>query len=334
VANAPAPDSSGQAQGGGEGRDPRLVATVNGSLGGVDGSGLSRSLLRGLGVLAAFPETGQGRGVGEVAVELEMTRSSWGGGEAPVSLATGGFLAAARRTGLAGSSASGSPQDVRCPLLDSWSGVGGLGPIGELGFPGGRPRRGDVVSAVTVPFDSYLAGPVEPCAVGACPVTPPVPSLDLCPGQPLVLLAQPSDYSPPQVVVEIAKAARCGPVVMVVGPTPQAWVERVDQFVEREARRVTSGQLLDAVLDVPECLLARERVGGGQSTVSGVAHCALPQEVEAVVYMGDRCLFGRERESHVLTHELGCLLLDLLGVSFGAIYQDHEVVRVADHSVA
>jgi hypothetical protein len=54
----------------------RLVATANGSLGGVEGSGLSRSLLRGLRVLAAFPETGEGRGVGEVAVELEMTRTT------------------------------------------------------------------------------------------------------------------------------------------------------------------------------------------------------------------------------------------------------------------
>lgn len=36
----------------------------------------------------------------------------------------------------------------------------------------------------------------------------------------------------------------------------------------------------------------------------------------------------------MLTHELGCLFLDGLGVSFGAVHQDHEIVRVADHSMA
>lgn len=198
----------------------------------------SQSLERGLAILECFTLARPVWGIAEFADELGMSRSSWVGGEAPVSLATGGFLAAARRTGLAGSLASGSPQDMRCPLLGSWSGVGDLGPIGESGFPGGRPRRRDAVSAVAVPFDFHLAGPVEPCAVGAGPVVPPVPSLDLCPGQPLVLLAQPSDYPPPQVVVEVAEAARCGSVAMVVGPTPKDWVERADQFVERETRRV------------------------------------------------------------------------------------------------
>jgi hypothetical protein len=168
----------------------------------------SQSLERGLAILRCFDPEHPIRRIVDIAEELGMSRSSWVGGEAPVSLATGGFLAAARRTGLAGFLASGSPQAMRCPLFESWSGVSDLGPIGESGFPCGRPRRGDVVSALAVPFDFHLAGPVEPCAVGAGPVAPPVPSLDLCPGQPLVLLAQPSDYSPPQVVVEIVKAAR------------------------------------------------------------------------------------------------------------------------------
>jgi DNA-binding IclR family transcriptional regulator len=77
----------------------------------------SSSLVAGLSMLSCFTAEYPVRGIADVAEALDLGRSSWVGGEAPVSLATGGFLAAARRTGLAGSLASGSPQDVRCPLL-------------------------------------------------------------------------------------------------------------------------------------------------------------------------------------------------------------------------
>lgn len=127
----------------------------------------SQSLERGLAILSCFTARHSVMGIADIADDLRMSRLSWVGGEAPVSLATGGFLAAARRTGLAGSLASGSPQDVCCPLLGGWSGVGGLGPIGGSGFPCGRPRRGDVVSAVAVPFDFHLAGPALSARVPA-----------------------------------------------------------------------------------------------------------------------------------------------------------------------
>ena len=59
-----------------------------------------------------------------------------------------------------------------------------------------------------------------------------------------------------------------------------------------------------------------------------------PEQIEAVIDMGDRCLLWRERQAHLLRHELGRLLLDLMGLGFGAADQHHEVVREADHSIA
>ena len=61
---------------------------------------------------------------------------------------------------------------------------------------------------------------------------------------------------------------------------------------------------------------------------------AEPEQVKAVVDVGDRCLLGRERQTHLLCHELGRLLLDLVGLGFGAAHQHDEVVREADHSIA
>ena len=53
----------------------------------------------GLLVYASIPADGSFIGVAELARSIEMQPSSRVGGEAPVSLATGGFLAAALRTG-------------------------------------------------------------------------------------------------------------------------------------------------------------------------------------------------------------------------------------------
>jgi hypothetical protein len=164
--------------------------------------------------------------------------------DAGAALARGGLLAAALRTGRARSRASGSPQGW--PLFGSrgWSGWAGSRPGGGSGFIGCRPRRRDAVAPVAVAGHRHLAGPVEPRAVGARPVAPPVPSLDLFPGQPRVFLAQPQHHSPPEVVVEVAEAALGRGVAVVVGPTPQDRVERVDELVEREADIGPAGQLL------------------------------------------------------------------------------------------
>src|SRR5207247_3857659 len=128
------------------------------------------------------------------------------------------------------------------------------------------PRRWDAVAPVAVAGHRHLAGPVEPRAVRARPAAPPIPSLDLFPGQPRVLLAQPQHHPPPEVVVEVAEAVLTRGVAVVVGPTPQDRVERVDELVEREADRRPSSQLLDAALDLPERSLAREAVGDGDPT--------------------------------------------------------------------
>ncbi|HMC94604.1 MAG TPA: hypothetical protein VKO16_07525, partial [Polyangia bacterium] len=43
------------------------------------------------------------------------------------------------------------------------------------------------------------------------------------------------------------------------------------------------------------------------------SHDAEPEQVKAVVYVGDVRFLGRERQSHLLCHELGRLLFDGLG---------------------
>ena len=43
---------------------------------------------------------------------------------------------------------------------------------------------------------------------------------------------------------------------------------------------------------------------------------------------------GRERQTQLLCHELGRLLLERVGLGFGAAHQHHEVIREADHSIA
>src|SRR6478672_13531550 len=87
------------------------------------------------------------------------------------------------------------------------------------------------------------------------------------------------------------------------------------------------------MFDVAERTLAREAVGDGYPTPRAPLD-AEPEKVEAVVDVGDVRLLGRERQAHLLAHELGRLLLERLGLGLGATHQDHEVVRVADHSIA
>jgi group II intron reverse transcriptase/maturase len=215
------------------------------------------------------------------------------------------------------------------------SGNGCSGSSGGSSCAGGRPRRGDAVSAILVSRHRDLGGPCEPRAFTAGPVAPPAPSPELFPGQSRVLLAQPADHSPPQVVAEIREAALRRVMTVVVGPTPQDWVERVDQLIQREVRRAAACQHLDAVHDLAERSLAWERVGDVlASGPPGSPLDAEPEQVKAVVDVGDRCLLGRERQAHLLPHELGRLLLDRVGLGFGAADQHHEVVRKADHSVA
>lgn len=110
---------------------------------------------------------------------------------------------------------------------------GGSRPGGGLVCSGGRPRRGDAVAAILVSGHRDLGGPGEPCAFGSGPATPPVLPSDLFPGQPRVLGTQPSHHSPPQVVAEIGEAAFARGVTVVVGPSAQDGVERVDQLVQR-----------------------------------------------------------------------------------------------------
>lgn len=115
---------------------------------------------------------------------------------------------------------------------------------------------------------------------------------------------------------------------MVVGPTPEDWVEHLDQLIEREVRRAACGQRLDSVHDLAERSLARERDGDSLGAFPGSPHDAEPEQVKAVVNVGDRCLLGRERQAQLLCHELGRLLLDRAGVGFGAAHQHHEIIRL------
>ena len=50
-------------------------------------------------------------------------------------------------------------------------------------------------------------------------------------------------------------------------------------------------------------------------------------------YVGDARFLGRERQAHVLPHELCRPLFERLGLGFGATDQHHEVIRIADHPV-
>src|SRR6266542_3367651 len=105
---------------------------------------------------------------------------------------------------------------------------GGSRSSGGSACSGVRPRRGDVVAAVAISGHGHLVGPGEPRAFSAGPVVPPAPSPDLFPGQPRVLVAQPADHAPPQVVAEIRKAAAARGVAIVVGPSAQDGIERMD----------------------------------------------------------------------------------------------------------
>ena len=134
------------------------------------------------------------------------------------------------------------PPNRTCPFLsirlstghavadrDAGLGNGGLRRGGGPSCSGGRrPRRGDPVAAIAISGHRHLGGPREPRAFAAGPVAPPAPSPDLFPGQPRVLLAQPADHSPPQVVAEIREAALTRVMTVVVGPTPRiglsAWI--------------------------------------------------------------------------------------------------------------
>ena len=207
-------------------------------------------------------------------------------------------------------------------------GNGGFRPGGGLVCSGGRPRRGDSVSAIAVSGHRDLGGPGEPRAFGAGPLDPPVPSPDLFPGQLRVLHAQPSHDSPPQVVAEVREAALARSVAIVVGPSAQDGVEGVDQLIEREVRRVAFGQRLDAVHDRAQRSFTREAIGDVLVGPPGSPLDAEPEQVKAVVYVGDVRFLGRERQSHLLCHELGRLLFDRVGLGFGAAHHHHEVIRL------
>src|SRR5450755_956402 len=161
-------------------------------------------------------------------------------------------------------SARPCPPNRTCPFLsirlstghavadcDAGLGIGGLRRGGGPSCSGGRrPRRGDPMATIAISGHRNLGGPRESRAFAAGPVAPPAPSPDLLPGQPRVLLTQPADHSPPQVVAQIRKAALTRVMTVVVGPTPQDWVERMDQLIEREVRRAAASQRLDAVHDL------------------------------------------------------------------------------------
>src|SRR5438067_9812209 len=119
---------------------------------------------------------------------------------------------------------------------------GGSRASGDSSCVGGRrPWRGDPVAAIAISGDRHLGGPREPRAFAAGPVAPPTSPPELFPGQPRVLLAQPADHSPPQVVAEIREAALTRVMTVVVGPTPEDQVERVDQLIQREVQRAAVG---------------------------------------------------------------------------------------------
>src|SRR5260370_14673355 len=134
--------------------------------------------------------------------------------------------------------------------------------------------------------------------------------------------------------VELADAACARGVTVVVGPTPQDRIEHTDELIEREVRPVALGHLLDAVLDLTERPLARKAVGDRRSSLLRASLDAKPEQVEAVVNMGDQRLLGRERQTQLLSQQHGRLFLERLGLGAGATHQDHEVIREADHSIA
>src|SRR5215216_820273 len=158
---------------------------------------------------------------------------------------------------------------MRWPIVTLASCGGGSRSSGGSVCSGVRPRRGDLVTAIAIAGHWDLVGPVKPRALAAGPVVSPAPSPDLFPGQPRVLLAQPADHSPPQVVAEIREAAAAGGVAMVVGPSAQDGVERVDQLVEREVQCAAARQRLDAVHDLAQRSFAWERDGDALGAFPG-----------------------------------------------------------------
>ena len=176
--------------------------------------------------------------------------------------------------------ASGSPQDMRWPIVTLASRSGGSRSSGGSACFGVRPRRGDLVTAIAVSGHWDLVGPVQPRALAAGPVVPPAPSPDLFPGQPRVLLLQPADHARPQVVAEIRQAAAARGVAMVVGPSAQDGVERVDQFVAREVQCAAVRQRLDAVHELAQRSFARECDGDALGALPGSPHDAQPEQVK------------------------------------------------------
>ncbi len=94
--------------------------------------------------------------------------------------------------------------------------------------------------------------------------------------------------SPPQVVVEVVKAALARGVAMVVGPTRRMGLSaRTSSSSERfVVLRLVS--FLMRYMIVAECSLAWEAEGDELSTAPGSPQDAESEEVEAVVYVGDR----------------------------------------------
>lgn len=154
----------------------------------------------------------------------------------------------------------------------------------------GRPGRSQ--ASRLVPRHCDLTWPVEPRALVAAPVASPVPSPDLLPGEPRVLLAQPSNYSHPQVVVEVSEGALARGMSVIGSPAPKDRVERVKQRVEREVRRVASCQLLDAASEPVDRFFAWEAERDRCSTGSWQSHNAKTKEVDPLVDVGDAGLLG------------------------------------------
>src|SRR6266498_129942 len=176
---------------------------------------------------------------------------------------------------------------MRCPFSGGWSGTSDRGRLVVRVCSRVAPRRGDAVTPVAVAGHCDLGGPGEPRAVDAAPRALPVPPLDLYPGQTRVLLAQPAHHSPPQVVAEVGEAALTRAVTVVVGPAAKDWVEHMDERFEREVRRRASGQFLDPVHDLAQRSFAWEAVGDRRMTGPRAAHDAKPEQVEAVVDVGE-----------------------------------------------
>ena len=210
-------------------------------------------------------------------------------------------------------------------------------PIFEIGFIVWVVRVG-FASDFYVSFDGCAAGVVQPSLARLplviisfpeeTPVTPPITPIVFLfePGRGLFRV--PSPCPPPQFmedrIINVCEGTFADHVPMVVGPTPNFWVELIDQIGSRHAKP-SFNRNSDAIQEGFDILLGRL---DEQFPVRVAAH-VLSEEIKAFLHVRNDRLRGREFEPSLLKE----LLDEGLDLSLQQIFRstgDDEIIRVTN----